>query len=136
VKKELRHAESQQQGSTGEFSRRTVPKCEDDFLVSGAVDLRGPYACHEIPRGRDACLEFGKVRLGIAKYRGIRVGQQSAGEDRVPVRLTDLTHEIVHIGIKARIEENRGIYFSSFGVSGRMVEQIGQIAQKMRENPD
>ena len=131
VKKELRHAEGQQQGLTGKFSRRAIPKCEDDFLLAGAVDLRGLYAPHEIPRDRDACLEFGNVRLSLRKYRGIDAGQQSAGKHRVPVGFAHLAREIAHVGIEARVEQNSGIDFSHPGMGRRMVKQIGQAAEEM-----
>jgi hypothetical protein len=38
VKKELRHAECQQQRSSSKTARRSAPECEHHFLVRRAVD--------------------------------------------------------------------------------------------------
>lgn len=59
VKKELRYAESQQQGLADKLSRRAIPECEHNFLFFGAVDLIGSNVADEFLRRRDACLEFG-----------------------------------------------------------------------------
>ncbi len=52
----------------------------------------------------------------------------------MPVGLPDLTRQVVHIGIEPRIEQNRGIDLSRLGVIGRVVEKIGQVAEKLRED--
>jgi hypothetical protein len=131
VEKELRHAEGQQQRSTGKLSCRTVPEREDYLLFFGAVDLRGFYACHEILRSRNACLEFGNDGCCFRKNRRIDVGEQSAGEHSMPDALADLARQIVHVGVKARVEQNRGIDVALLGVSGRMIEQIGKAFQEV-----
>ena len=52
----------------------------------------------------------------------------------MPVGLPHLTREIVHIGIEPRIEQNGGIDLFRLGVTGRVVEQIGQVAKKLRKD--
>jgi hypothetical protein len=73
---------------------------------------------------------------GAAKNRRIDVGEQSAGEHSMPDALADLARQIVHVGVKARVEQNRGIDVALLGVSGRMIEQIGKAFQEVIENLD
>jgi hypothetical protein len=54
----------------------------------------------------------------------------------VPDSLAYLASEVVHVGRKSRVEQNRGIDFSRVGIGSRMIEKAGQIAQKWRENAD
>jgi hypothetical protein len=54
----------------------------------------------------------------------------------MPDRLSDLTREAVHGGIKPRIEQNGRIDLARLGVICCAIKQMGQIAQKLREDDD
>ena len=43
----------------------------------------------------------------------------------MPDGLADLARQIVHIGVKARVEQNRWVDVAFFGVSCRVIKQIG-----------
>ena len=52
----------------------------------------------------------------------------------MPIGLPHLPREAVHVGIKPRVEQHRGIDLFRFGVSGGTVEKVGKAAKKLRED--
>jgi len=110
------------------FSFGAVPEREDDLLCICRVDLIGRQTPYESDRGPDTRLEFGDVRLSLRKCRRVHAREQTTTDNRMPDGLSDLAGHVVHVGVEPRIEQNRGIDFSRFGVSRRLVEKTGQTA--------
>jgi hypothetical protein len=54
----------------------------------------------------------------------------------VAIGFAHLTNEVVHIGVEPGAKQNRGIDISRLGMFGGLLEKVGQIAEKVRENAD
>src|SRR6266849_3516751 len=93
----------------GKLPLGTIAECEGHFFLSGRVDLILRQLPHEIDRGCNTLLEFGNARRGIRKHRRFHASELGARNNRVPDSLAYLTSEVVHVGRKSRVEQNRGI---------------------------
>jgi len=136
VEEELRHAERQQQRSSGEFAGRAVLEGEEDLLVPCAIDLRAWQALDKIDRCRDPRFEFGDIGLGYREDVRLASGQQRAGNYSVAVGLAGLTRQIIHRGCEPQVEQDRGIDVFRLRVRRCVVQQDRQIAQIRHEDID
>lgn len=75
VKKELRHAEGQQQRLAGKLPRHAVTECKDDVFFFGAIDFRSRYVGEELLHRRNARFQFANIGFGFGKDRRIGVGK-------------------------------------------------------------